>query len=100
MKQFGTILTLFLVIGCSKKSLPTIERRTDEPKAPVVEIDMAYGQRVFNNACKRCHDLPKTSKYTAERWDPVLSTMIPRARLSGVEAANVRAYIKVNSASQ
>jgi cytochrome c2 len=100
MKQFGVILALCVLIACSKKSLPTIERRTEEPKAPVIEIDMAYGERVFNNACKRCHDLPKPSKYSAERWEPVLSIMIPRARLSGVEAANVRAYVKANSATQ
>ena len=100
MNKLSVILSIIFLVACSKKSLPTIERRTEEPKAPVVEIDLAYGERVFNNSCKRCHDLPKPSKYTMERWEPILSTMIPRARLSAVEAANVRAYVKANSAAQ
>ena len=86
-----------LCFGCSKKSLPTIERRIEEPSGPVIEIDLSAGERLYATRCARCHDLPKPSKYTMERWEPILSTMIPRARLSGVEAANVRAYVKANS---
>ena len=86
-----------LCSGCSKKSLPTIERRVEEPPAPVVEIDLSAGEKLFTTRCARCHDLPKPSKFTMERWEPILSTMIPRARLSGVEAANVRAYVKANT---
>ena len=100
MKKISVILLITIIISCSKKSLPAIERRTDEPTAPIVEIDLAAGERLFTTRCSRCHDLPKPSKYTMERWEPILSNMIPRARLSGVEAANVRAYIKANFTTQ
>ena len=80
--------------------MPTIERRTEEPSAPVFEINLVAGEKLFTTRCSRCHDLPKTSKYTNERWQPILSTMIPRAGLSGVDAANVKAYIKANAAAQ
>jgi len=80
--------------------MPTIERRTEEPSAPVVEVNLAAGEKLFTTRCARCHDLPKTSKYNNERWQPILSTMIPRAGLSGVDAANVKAYIKANAAVQ
>ena len=46
----------------------------------------------------RCHELYKPSKYTAQRWETILTTMIPRAGLSGADAANVRAYVKAGSA--
>lgn len=100
MKKSFTILALITLAACSKKALPVIERRTEEPAAPVIEVNLAAGEKLFTTRCARCHDLPKPSKYTIERWEPILSTMIPRARLSAVEAANVRAYIKANSAAQ
>jgi cytochrome c2 len=100
MKKISVILIIIVIVSCSKKSLPVIERRTGEPTAPIVETDLAAGEKLFTTRCSRCHDLPKPSKFTNERWEPILSTMIPRARLSGVEAANVRAFIKANCATQ
>jgi len=99
MKKIATLFAIIVTIAaCSKKTLPTIERRTEEPPAPKVEINLAAGERIFTARCSRCHDLPKPSKYTAQRWEPILTTMIPRAGLSGAEAANVKAYINANSA--
>jgi hypothetical protein len=100
MKYFCAILFLFFLIACSRKALPIIKRRTDEPKAPVIEIDLAFGEKIFTSHCNRCHDLPKTLKYNSDGWDPILSIMVPRAKLSAIESANVRAYIKANSAAQ
>ena len=96
-------ITLFIIIvaavACSKKTLPTIERRTEEPPAPIVEINLAAGEKIYTARCGRCHELYKTSKYTFQRWESILTTMIPRAGLSGSDAANVRAYVKANSAA-
>ena len=100
MRKVSVLFILVIAVGCSKKTLPTIERRTEEPPAPVVEVNLAAGEKLFTTRCARCHDLPKTIKYTFENWQPVLSLMIPRAGLSGVDAANVRAYIKANAAKQ
>jgi cytochrome c2 len=99
-KKLSVILVFVIIAACTKKAMPTIERRTEEPPAPVVEINFAAGEKLFTTRCARCHDLPKPSKYTNERWQPVLSSMIPRAGLSGVDAANVKAYIKANAATQ
>jgi len=97
------ILSVFIIIvaiaACSKKTLPTIERRTEEPPAPVVEINLAAGEKLYTTRCIRCHELYKPSKYTAQRWETILTTMIPRAGLSGADAANVRAYVNANSAA-
>lgn len=100
MKKFSVLLLLFVVVACTKKAMPTIERRTEEPPAPVVEISLSAGEKLFTTRCSKCHDLPKPSKYTNERWQPILSSMLPRAGLSGVDAANVKAYIKANAEVQ
>jgi cytochrome c2 len=100
MKKFSVILVLVIVAACTKKAMPTIERRSEEPTAPVVEINLAAGEKLFTTRCSKCHDLPKPSKYNNERWQPVLSSMIPRGGLSGVDAANVKAYIKANAGTQ
>jgi cytochrome c5 len=93
MKKYLAIIFIIMAVSCSKKALPTVERRTEEPPAPVVEINLATGQRLYTTRCARCHDLPKITKYNNEGWQPILSSMIPKAGLSGAEAANVRAYI-------
>ena len=100
MKKINFILlTLLALVACSKKTLPTIERRTEEPTAPKIEINIAAGELLFNTRCIKCHELPKPSKYNGQRWEAILSIMIPRAGLSGADAANVRAYVKANSAA-
>jgi cytochrome c5 len=98
MKKFSIILIIVFAAACSKKTLPTVERRTEEPPAPVVEVNLAAGQKIYTTRCARCHDLPKITKYNNEGWQPILSSMIPKAGLSGSEAANVRAYVKENAA--
>lgn len=91
------LLTLLTLIACSKKTLPTIERRTEEPPAPKIEINIAAGEMLFTTRCIKCHELPKLSNYNAQRWEAILANMIPRAGLNGADAANVRAYVKANS---
>ncbi len=93
------LLTLLALIACSKKILPTIERRTEEPTAPKIEINIAAGELLFTTRCIKCHELPKLSNYNSQRWETILAIMIPRAGLSGADAANVRAYVKANSAT-
>jgi cytochrome c len=98
MKKLSLIFFIVIIAACTKKTMPTIERRTDEPTAPVVEINLAAGEKLYTTRCARCHDLPKVTKYNNEGWQTYLSAMIPRAGLSGADAANVRAYVKENAA--
>jgi len=99
-KALSVFIIIVAIAACSKKTIPTIERRTEEPPAPVVEVNLAAGEKIYTARCSRCHELYKPSKYTAQRWELILTTMIPRAGLSGADAANVRAYVKANSAVQ
>ena len=104
MKKTLAILTLILfVIACNKKALPVITARIPEPPAPAktiidVKPDMEIGKRVFTNRCGGCHDLPRPAQYTAQRWDGILSSMIPKAGLNGEQGIHVTAYLKANAA--
>ena len=61
-----------------------------------VKPDMAMGKIIFTNRCGRCHDLPDPVQFTAQRWEGILKTMIPRARLDKEQEIHVTAFIKAN----
>jgi hypothetical protein len=94
------------IIGCHKKSMPVItERKYEAPKTTVTSYpptgtiapDTTAGKIDFTNCCGKCHGLPEPLQYTAQRWDGILSYMIPRARLSNEQAVHVTAYVKANA---
>jgi len=95
----ATALVVFIQ-ACQQKTLPTITTRTTEPARPVVVVDVkpdiAVGKIIFTNRCGRCHDLPEPGQFTAQRWDGILSRMIPRARLDREQEVHVTAFIKEN----
>jgi hypothetical protein len=102
MRRVVTFLIILIVIiqACQKKALPTITTRVSEPSRPVaiinVKPDTAIGKIIFTNRCSRCHALPLLSQFTAQRWDGILSIMIPRARLDREQEIHVTAFIKAN----
>jgi hypothetical protein len=89
----------FIILACHKKGIPTITARQDKPLSWQTEnfvTDIDAGRMTFIAKCKRCHVQPDPLTYNAQRWDGILSVMIPRARLTKEEANNVTAYIKAN----
>lgn len=99
------IFIVLLGFACNKKALPTITQRTTEPPAPVkktidIKPDVETGKVIFTSRCGRCHDLPKPEQFTPQRWDGILSYMIPRARLTDEQGVHVTAYLKTNAAKQ
>jgi cytochrome c5 len=93
-----------MAVACTKKSLPTITARTSEPSRPVTAStadiipDLETGKTIFTNRCGRCHGLPEPAKYTSQRWETILATMIPRARLDKEQEVHITAYLKANAA--
>jgi hypothetical protein len=103
MKKFATsalvILLFSLVVGCHRRALPEItSRETDKPRVGTRGLDLVgdkvNGQTVFTARCGRCHALPDPVKYSERRWESIISSMAPRARLSAQEEADVRVYVK------
>ena len=102
MKKVFILLNILIVIiqSCQQKALPTITTRTTEPSKPVTLVnvipDIAVGKIIFTNRCGRCHALPDPLQFTAQRWDSILSIMIPRARLDKEQEIHLTAFIKAN----
>lgn len=91
-----------MLIACHKRAVPVITTRTVEPPPPAkpvsdVKADPELGKTIFANRCGRCHDLPKPEQYTAQRWDGILLSMIPKSRLNEEQGMHVTAYLKVNA---
>lgn len=94
---------VFLLSACNSKSVPVISSRVTEQPSKVntpinIKPDVSIGRSIFITRCNRCHDLPKPEQYTAERWDGILSYMIPRSRLDNEQGVHVKAYLKLNAA--
>jgi hypothetical protein len=104
MKRFvyGNIILLFILAACHKRSVPIITSRTSQPifTAPDtlhIVPDIEGGLVVFTNRCSRCHGLPVTDQYTVKRWEIIMISMAPRARLDKNQTLNVTAYVKAHA---
>ena len=95
------LATIITICACQKKSTPTVATRSIEVEAPkpvTVNFtpDTIAGKSIYMTRCDRCHGLPDIQHYTSKRWEAILNSMIPRARLSKEDGAHVTAYIKLN----
>ncbi len=108
MKKTLIITVLFLtVMACHRKMVPatntTIPTTTTSSSSETTKTDELHvamveqGKTVYINRCGRCHALKNVEKYTIERWDGILKSMIPKARLNESEAQQVTAYVKENA---
>jgi mono/diheme cytochrome c family protein len=99
-----TLLVMIIILSCQKKSVPTISSRTSEPSLPKADTGMIVpdkdrGQLVFNNRCGRCHGLPEPGQYSSKRWETIMASMAPKARLSKEDRVHVTAWVMANANS-
>src|SRR6187549_3560018 len=107
--MIGTLKRIFfqsalflLVVACNKKSVPVITERKMEPFKPassnasIVAPDTLAGRTIFINKCGKCHGLPDPIQFTPKRWEVILYSMIPKARLNDEQAVHVTAYVRAN----
>jgi mono/diheme cytochrome c family protein len=103
MKKIISLLIagITIITACQKRTVPVITSRTTDPPAPATTetkpADLAAGQVVYNNRCGRCHGLPETGKYTVKRWETIMASMAPRARLDKQQTVDVTAYVNANA---
>lgn len=107
MKTLSFLFTLIMIVSCTKKSAPVItDRKAEKPKrvadiyaAPgTITPDAEKGKALFTGSCNRCHGLPDVSLYRIARWEGILQTMIPRAKLNQEQAVHIREYVLANAA--
>lgn len=102
MKRFLilTISASMILVACHKKAIPTVtERTTPTPTETktTTAVNIAAGKSTYEVACKKCHDLPSPTAITGAKWDGILKSMIPKAKLDATQAANVTAYVMANA---
>ena len=100
------VLLFITIIACNKKAVPVITERKNEPPKKAVTVypppgtiapDTVEGKVIFMARCGRCHGLPEPNLYTSKRWDGILASMLPKARINGEPAVHVTAYLKANA---
>lgn len=100
------ILLVLIVVACQKKAVPVISERKRQPPPEVVTTfpppatiapDTAIGRMVFVNRCGKCHGLPEPAQFNFEKWEGILVSMMPKAKLNEAQKIHIRAYIKENA---
>lgn len=106
-----------MALACNKKASPsktvtergaaTAPAKTEDAAAANKPADTgsktiqpnvaeAGGKTLYSAKCTRCHADKGVENFTADRWDTILNSMIPKAKLTDEEALQVKAYIKAN----
>ena len=108
MKKIIVICIAFSVVmvACHKKAVPTVTTRTEVPPPPAkpevttpvfAAADAEAGKPIYETKCARCHGAKDVTAYTTTRWEGILRSMIPKAKLDDNETRQVTAYVMVNA---
>lgn len=104
-KAFLTVLAASaILIACHNKTAPTVATRETQPVAPAKPAepvasaaDIEAGKTIYSTRCAKCHAAKPVENWTAEGWQPILKSMIPKARLDSTQSVQVTAYVKANA---
>ena len=97
------IILVIVVFACLHKTVVgsdeiIISNKTNKTSTSSSSSETTFaGQTIYTNRCARCHGLKKTENYTAQQWEVILKSMIPKARLNDDEAKQVTAYVMTNA---
>lgn len=89
MKKIITISSFIILIltSCTPKVAVTSE------PIKISENTLAQGKTIFENACKRCHDLPDPEAHTSVQWVGIMNSMAPKAKLNEEQHQWVYDYV-------
>ena len=54
---------------------------------------LAQGKTIYENSCKRCHDLPNPTDHTSVEWVGIMNSMAPKAKLNQEQHEMVYDYV-------
>ncbi len=85
-------------VAASDNIIISNKTNTETSKTEDSNSDLSSaGKIIYANRCGRCHGLKNTESYTLQRWENILKTMIPKAKLNDEEAKQVTAYVMANA---
>lgn len=73
------------LVSCTKKPLAQEEALKAEK--------LAQGKVIFENSCKKCHDLPVPTAFSSVQWVGIMNSMAPKAKLNDEQHQLVYDYI-------
>ena len=79
------------VVPVKEEAKPVIAGAND------TDPTLIAGRAIYTGKCIKCHTANPVENFTGTRWDGILKSMIPKAKLNFAEAAEVTAYVKAHS---
>lgn len=73
------------LVSCTKKAIAQEETLKAEK--------LAQGKVLFDNSCKKCHDLPVPTSFSSVQWVGIMNSMAPKAKLNEEQHQLVYDYI-------
>lgn len=83
----ASFIITVLLTSCTPKATAIAE------PAKTSAQQLAQGKTIFENACKRCHDLPNPTAHTSVQWVGIMNSMAPKAKLNDEQHQWVYDYI-------
>lgn len=88
------IVSTVLVVSCKSKSTASTTVTTSTPaKKEISAVNYAMGKDLFESKCGKCHDLPKPTQYSAEKWVGIMKAMAPKAKMDDSQSTLVYDYV-------
>jgi len=86
-KAFAASFIIVVLASCTPKATAIAE------PIKTSADQLAQGKTIFENACKRCHDLPDPTAYTSVQWVGIMNSMAPKAKLNDEQHQWVYDYV-------
>jgi hypothetical protein len=95
-KEVVFFIVMFALSACTVM-LPQVSPKQADWAArqwPGMDATKLENARIlYVNRCSGCHNLVLPEAHSLDKWNVILSTMAPRAKLSNEEKEQVRQYI-------
>ncbi|HYG74614.1 MAG TPA: cytochrome c [Planctomycetota bacterium] len=90
-----TFLILFIALALPGCAIDEAERGVEVAvRAEKVERVEKGGALLWEQNCRRCHNLRPPSAYSDDEWDVIVNHMRVRARLTAEESRKIAQFLK------
>lgn len=97
MKKFAVLFVLGIsLIACTAKKAVITTAVEEVVDMSNFTPEQVQGKTIYEAKCNRCHDLPKPLSYTKEKWQPIMSSMARKAKISDADRELVYNYVIMN----
>ena len=96
--SIGIIGVLLLTFAyCTPKIGKAVTKNREKEMTEFTAADIERGNQLMREKCGQCHVLFEPVDFKVKDWEEILKSMLPKSKLTGADAAMVRAYIIRNA---